>query len=96
MTRASRDELRMRQENRCFYCNKTMTPTPKGCRPGVSIKHLDSEETIDHTLPQHIAGRTFRAVLACSLCNAKKGRLSSFEYLGLKWFRFMFLEAAGR
>ena len=92
-----RKTLHARQDGKCFYCDSEMTQT-LACG-----RQYPSTETFDHLVPykelkkkNKKIHREHSCVLACVLCNGHKGHQSSFEYLGLKWMRYMFADAAGK
>lgn len=92
-----KDQIREKQGNKCFYCKIKMCLPPRGRqngRYGTLYRHM---ETVDHLVPKKNGGKNQgNCVLACNECNNKKGRLSSFEFLGLRFMRFMFQDAASK
>lgn len=80
-----------RYGGKCFYCCKKVKINKKG----QSICDHDSVTT-DYLIPTCHDGKdeNHNKVLSCFDCNNKKSRNTSFEFLGLKYMRYMFAEAA--
>lgn len=79
-----------KENGHCFYCG-IKTKIPK------TGKQCNITATKDHLIPKKLnkrTGKTGNLVLACHACNNKKGPHTSFEFLGLKYMRYMFAEAA--
>jgi 5-methylcytosine-specific restriction endonuclease McrA len=74
-----RAKLRERQQGRCCYCLKPMTPS---MMPTKKAKPLPTSETLEH-LHRTAEGGTNRAdnlALACHQCNTGRGGIDWLTY----------------
>jgi hypothetical protein len=70
------ERLFAEQDGLCFYCGHQTWVRPLGYTGGVSSRVRVAE--IEHSTPRHRGGRG--DVMACHLCNGKKGRMNVEEF----------------
>lgn len=63
------------QNGKCFYCEEAME------KPIYKVKNTPRTATIDHVKPRSQGGKRPRnLVLACALCNSRKGSMPAHEF----------------
>jgi 5-methylcytosine-specific restriction endonuclease McrA len=64
------------QKGKCFYCKERME------KPIYKVKPTAKTATLDHVKPRSKGGKRPRnLVLACRLCNSRKGDMPAYKFV---------------